>query len=530
MSVAFAPAPRRPELERLARVLASPRVRDGALLERDESMRAQVCVVGSGAGGATVASELVRRGHSVVLLEEGAWRTGRDFTGDADEMAEMLLPGGAATRTADELALSIPTGRCVGGTTVMGYGTSQRVPDAVLEAWEREHGVSGLGARDLEAYFARAEQELGVAPVPEAFVGRNASLLARGAEVLGHEGGRVARSVSGCLATGVCDRGCPQDAQLGMHVLTVPRAVDAGAIVYTHARADKLLLSGARAFGVQASLLRADGVPTGRTLRVVCDRVVVACGALASPALLLRSGIVPRSGQLGRNLHLQPAVRVLASFPDEVRAFEEVPQAYEVGRTLADGIVVHGLPAPLATLARALPQVGRTKKAILARYARLAALAARVADDGNGSVELRRDGTPVVKYRLTDADRRRLLHGASLAAELLFAAGADEVYPALRHTQVLRSAAEAEALREADVAELDVAVVAHHPLGTARMADDKQQGVTNAYGAVHDVQDLYVVDASLLPTATTVAPQTTIVALALRIAEHISDSVGAPLA
>lgn len=529
MSVAPFSAPLRPELERLARVLGSSRVRDGALLERDESMRAQVCVIGSGAGGATVACELARRGHSVVLLEEGAYRTGRDFTGDADAMAKLLLPGGAATRTDDAIALTIPTGRCVGGTSVLGYGTSQRLPDAVLEAWERDHGISGLGKRELAPYYERAERELGASLVPDAFVGRNASLLQHGAQVLGHAGTRVARTVSGCMATGVCDRGCPQDAQHGMHVLTVPRAVELGATLYTRARADKLLLSGSRVFGVQASLLREDGTPTGRTLRVLSDRVVVACGALATPALLLRSGITSTSGQLGRNLRVQPAVRVLGVFPGEVRAVDEVPQTYEVAQLIDDGIVVHGLPAPLATLARALPQVGRAHKAILARHARLGALAARIADAGDGNVAVRGDGTPVVHYRQGDDDRRRLLRAVSLAAELLLAAGAEEVYPALRDQPVVRDPAAAMALREADLGALDVDLVAHHPMGTARMGDDRQKSVTSVHGAVHDVQDLHVVDASLLPSATVVAPQTTIVALALRIAEHVSDSVGAPL-
>jgi choline dehydrogenase-like flavoprotein len=368
-----------------------------------------------------------------------------------------------------------------------------------------------------------------VALVPDAQIGRNASLLEHGARTLGHSGARVARAASGCLATGVCDRGCPQDAQLGMHVITVPRAVEAGAVLYTRARADKLLVSGARVFGVRAQLLGRDGVPTGRTLRVLSDRVVVACGALATPALLLRSGLGGSSGQLGRNLRLQPAVRVLGSFAGEVRAFEEVPQTYEVGQLLDDGIAIHGLPAPLATLALALPQVGRAHKAILARYARLGALAARVADGGSGSITLQRDGRAVVEYQLSAVDRRRLLHATALAAELLFAAGADEVYPALRGHAVLRDPAEAAALREADLAALDVDLVAHHPMGTARMADDRQKGVASSHGAVHDVQDLHVVDASVLPTATAVAPQTTIVALALRVAEHVSDSVGAPL-
>src|SRR5690606_33164752 len=108
--------------------------------------------------------------------------------------------------------------------------------------------------------------------------------------------------------------------------------------------------------------------------------------------------------------------------------------------------------------------------------------------------ELRRDGTTIVKYQLSDGDRRRLLRATSLAAEVLFAAGAEEVYPALRHRAVLRDVGDAAALREADLSELDVELVAHHPMGTARMADDRTRGVTGASGAVHELQDLYVVD------------------------------------
>lgn len=528
MSVAFAPPPRRPELERLERVLGSSRVRDGARLEHDESMRAQVCVVGSGAGGATVACELARRGHKVIVLEEGGYWTGRDFTGDV-ESTRLLSPGDATVRTAGVAAIAVPTARCVGGTTAMSYGTSQRVPESVLTRWEREHGVSGLGVRDLAPYYARAEDELGVTPVEDPQLGRNAALLERGAHALGHAGARLRRAARGCLATGVCDRGCPQDAQLGMHVVTMPRAVEAGAILYTRARAEELLVSGTRVFGVRASLVGADGVPTGRTLRVVADRVVVACGALATPRLLARSGLGGGSGQLGRNLHLQPAVRVLGAFDDQVRAFAEVPQGYEVEQFLDDGIAIHTEPAPLATLARTWPAVGRAHKAMLARYAHLGAVVARIADAGSGTMRFGRKGAVDVEYRLADDDRRCLVRAVSLAAEVLFAAGAREVYPALRGRPVLRDLDEAIALRDLAVGDLDLDLVAHHPMGTARMADDKQKGVTSVVGAVHDAQDVYVVDASLLPGATAVAPQTTIIALALRIAEHLSDAIGAPL-
>lgn len=492
-------------------------------------MRAQVCVVGSGAGGATVACELARRGHSVVLLEEGAYLHGAHFTGDPDDTARLVLRDGAVARAAGPAAIQVPTARCVGGTTVLGAGTMQRVPESVLTAWEREHGVGGLGVRDLAPYYARVEDELSVTAVPDVLFGRNAMLLERGAHALGHAGARLRRAAVGCMATGVCDRGCPQDAQLGMHVATVPRALELGAIVYVRSRAEKLLLSGARVFGVEATLLDERGVASGRRLRVVADRVVVAAGALATPALLARSGVANGSGQLGRNLHVQPAARVVGLFPEDVHGFAEVPQTYEVEQFVDEGIVIHGELPPPAVLARALPSVGRLPRTILERYPRLGGVVARIADRASGTVRVRRDGRALAEYR-TDADDRRLLVRAMAhAAELLFAAGASEVYPALRTHPVLRSIDEAIALRDADAGELDVVVAGHHAMGTARMADDAKIGVTSAHGAVHGVQDLYVADASLLPTATTVAPQATIIALALRIAEHISADVGAPL-
>jgi len=508
---------------------ALPRVRDGALCEKDESMRAQVCVVGSGAGGATIACELARRGHSVILLEEGTYRTGRDFTGDPVAMAALLQRNRGLTATAGPLVIPIPLGRCVGGTSVIGAGTSHRVPDAVLERWASEHGVSGLGARELRPYYERAEQELGVAAVPDALYGRNGALLERGAAQLGHAGARVRRAAPGCLSTGVCEQGCPQDAKQGMHVSYVPRALAAGAILYTHTRADQLLLSNGRVFGVKASFLGNDDAPTGRALRVVADRVVVACGALLTPALLARSGVGGGSGQLGGNLRIHPSARVTARFADEVRGWAEVPQSFAVSQFLDEGIAIESHFVQPTELALGLSAVGSAHAAIMARYPHLGSLLVQIGDEASGTVRAGRRGFPLVRYQLAPVDGRRLLRGIALAAEMLFAAGAVEVYPALRRRPVLRSVDEAIALRDADAADDGLDLVAHHPMGTARMADDKQRGVTSAFGEVHDVRDLYVVDASLFPGSTTVAPQTTIVALALRTAQHVSDDLGAPL-
>jgi choline dehydrogenase-like flavoprotein len=522
-------AERRREVERLLSVVSSPHVRDGAAQQQDQSLRAQVCVVGSGAGGATIARELARRGHSVVLLEEGAYRTGRDFGDAPSAMLRALYRDGGSTGTSGRLAIPIPLGRCVGGTTTIGWGSLERAPDDVLRSWEADEGVSGVGPGDLARHFSRAESELGAEPVPDEHFGRNGSLLERGAAMLGHAGTRVARGVRGCLATGVCSLGCPQDAKQAMHVSYVPAALGAGAKLYTRTRAERLLLSHGRVFGVQARFLDDDDRPTPFGLRVIADRVVVACGALLTPAFLERSGVKSESSLLGRNLRIHPALRVVARFPDEVRAWAEVPQSYAVRQFAEDGIAIQNSVEPPSITANGLPMLGMAHKEVMARYPHLASCSVVVADQAGGTVRAGRRSFPEVTYALHEVDRRKLLRGASLAAEMLFAAGAIEVYPAIHSRPVLRSADEAVALRDADVREHDLMLEAFCPSGTARMADDAKQGATSAMGEVHGTRDLFVVDASLFPSSCRAAPQLTIVALAMRIGEWLSDELGAPL-
>jgi len=514
---------------RLARAASAARIRDGALRGSDEAMRAQVCVVGTGAGGATVAYELARRGHSVVVLEEGAYRTGREMSGDPDAMRRLLYRAGGALRTADPHEVALALGRTVGGTTAIQYGTAQRAPDDVLRAWDAEHGVPGFGPGDLRPRFERAERELGVAPVPEEHVARGNALLERGAGALGYAGARLARAARGCIGTGVCALGCPQDAAVGMHATYVPAALGQGAVLYVRTRAERLLLADGRAYGVTACFLDEGDRPTGRKLRVVADRVVVAAGALATPVFLQRSGVAGGE-HLGRNLRVQPVARVAARFPDEVRGWEGVPQAYEVSELSADGIRVQGQFLPPALAAAALPGVGGAHADALSRFAHLAWCDVLVADgSSSGTVAAARDGSPIVRYHASETDRRRMIRGIALAAEVLLAAGAEAVFPPLLSHRVVRTPEEAASLREADVADGELRYAALHPMGTARMAEDPQRGVTSATGEVHGTRDLHVVDASLLPAPLGVQPALTIVALALQIAEHLSGEIGAPL-
>jgi choline dehydrogenase-like flavoprotein len=498
---------------------------DGAAIDRDRNVRTQVCVIGSGAGGAVVAKELAEAGVEVCVLEEGAYYRGKDFTGRPREMLELLYRNRGLTGTVGGLTIPIPLGKCVGGTTTINSGSCYRAPDYVLDAWQREHGVAETDEAHLRPYFERVERELNVHPVPDAVYGNNSRVVERGAAALGFAGARIPRNEKGCLGTGVCAFGCPQDAKQAMHVSYVPKALAAGASLFTRCRVDRILVADGTAFGVIASCLDATDRASGRQVRVLADRVVVAAGALLTPALLERSGVPDPSGGRGRNLHIHPATRVGALFDEEVRGWEEVPQAYNVHEFTREGIFIQGQFVPPSMEAPVLPGIGAAHQELMRQYPHLASFGALISDVSEGRVRARGRGWPLVTYRMVPEDVRKLTRAISLTAQIFFAGGARAVFSGIAAHPVLHHADEARALLAARLKPSGIEMMAFHPQGTCRMGGDPARAVTDAYGGYHGTRNLVVADASLFPSSCKVNPQMTIMALATRIAAKIADEL-----
>jgi len=489
---------------------------------RDLRVECAVVIVGSGAGGATMAAELADAGVDVVMVEEGGYHPTESFTAQTGRALRTLYRDAGVGVALGRPPVLFSEGRCVGGSTVVNGGMSWRTPARVLQRWASEEAVAAISEREMEPYFARVESRISVALQDPETIGHNMRLLKAGADAKSWRIIPNLRNQLHCAGTSNCTNGCPTGAKRSMLVTSIPRALRRGARLFADCRVERITRSAGAVTGIEGRFARPGG-RRGPRLIVRASVVVVAGGAVQTPALLARSGLRSASGQLGRNLTMHPNAKVIAFFDEEVTGWEGVHQAYQVREFADDGILLTAVNVPPSLVAMTLPAHGRELGELMAGYNHMMTAGCLIEDTGSGRVRSIPGLGPQVFYQLNDCDVDRVIRGVALSAELMFAAGARRVLlpfagaPEVRDPEALRDAIARPAARRS----LELFTV--HLMGTARMSEDPRRGVTDSFGAFHGVPGLYVADASLFPGPIGVNPMETILALATRNAHRLIE-------
>ncbi len=488
----------------------------------DVSLSCDVVVVGSGAGGSVVATELAESGLDVVVLEEGPNVAAKEYaTMRPSESLRHMFRDGAlsiAIGLGDTPAINLTMGRCVGGSSVLTGGVCFRTPESVLDHWSKELGLSDITPSAVEPFFERVEKIVHVEEVPVDMRSRSTELFVIGAEKRGFDMRPMRRNTKGCNGCGRCNFGCPHGAKLSVDVSYLPRAVERGARVLSHCLVERVVIANGRATGVEGRLLNRPGAKPGDRLDVRAKRVVVACGAWHTPLLLRRSGI--RNRHLGKNLTLHPGFRMLARFEDPVRGWRGALQS--VWSPSVDGVTLTALFVPVGVLGATMPGVGVEHTSAAARIAHLAMFGGALHDDPGGTIHRGLGREPIVTYRMSKRDRARIPVLVREMAECFFEAGALEVFPPVLG---LRGQSRDE-FRKLDLDRVPGSRFecgSQHPLGSAQMGRSASEGVVDTNGKVFGVEELFVADGSITPTSLGVNPQLSIMTFATRIAWRMRD-------
>jgi choline dehydrogenase-like flavoprotein len=491
--------------------------------DRDRLEICDVVVVGSGAGGAVIGKELAEAGFRVVILEEGDYFKRDDFAGPPVQRFMRMCYAAGSTATFGKSRIPVPIGRTVGGTTTVNSGSCFRAPRKILDSWAEENDFAGLDYDSMDRHFHRVESTLSVRPVPWELLGPNGWLAHYGAAKLKLTGGPITRNIKSCHGTGQCVFGCPTDAKQAMHVSYLPRAVRSGAKLYCRTKAERIVIDRGKAAGIKARFLGEDDREEGR-LEVKAPIVVIACGAIGTPLLLQKNRIGRSSGQVGENLTIHPAVGIAGWFSEPVYGWRGTLQPYYIDSLLeTNGVMIEATNSVPSVSANLVPGFGLPAKQMLAGFAHMASLGLLVADTSRGRVRRLRRGEPRISYRINEQDTANLYIGLALAAEVLLAAGAFSVSAGIPGLEAISDASGIEELRRGKGPSA-LKLSAYHPAGTARMGSDPSTSVVDGWLQSHEVPGMYISDASVFPGCLGVNPQMTIMALATRTAERISES------
>jgi len=503
----------------------------------DLELRADVCVVGSGAGGSVIAAELAMAGLSVVVLEEGGYHTESDFAHLELKAYQDLYWRRGPTPTFDA-NVTLMAGATLGGGTVVNWTNCVRTPDWVRREWAQEYGLEGVDGPEFDEHLDAVNARIGVTadcselnPAQERVAG--------GCDLLGWKYKRTVRNTDPTTyspqTAGYMGFGDQSGSKRSADKTWLVDAAKAGAKILARTRAIEILRESGRAAGVHAEY---HDPLTGTRAKVTvrAPRVVVAAGSLESPALLLRSGIGGRAA--GDYLRLHPCAVVVAVHAGDVRNWWGAPHAMICDEFANPpggyGFLIEGSHYAPALGAAATPWTsGRAHKELMADTKRAVTTIGLVRDRGYGRVTLGEQGEARVTYAVTDpvdvANFRKALHAQ---LRLGHAAGASAMYvvapglPRWRYGDDL--AAFAAALEQLPIGAGGIGPFSAHQMGTCRMGPDPATSVANVRGELHDTPGVWIGDGSAFPTPSGGNPMISIMALARRTAAAIAASARTP--
>jgi choline dehydrogenase-like flavoprotein len=469
-------------------------------------------VIGSGAGGAVAFRELAQAGKDVLLVEEGkAWEQ-KDFNTPVSELTQKLYRGGGVTPFLGKPAIGFGEGVALGGTTVINGGLLWRTPEWILDEWHQNNKIDGYSMDELSPYFDEIERSLSV----DDELGIDgfdfdSQLIEQSAIDLGWKVVPVPRATKNCSRRNQCGTGCPSGAKQSVDKTYIKSGIKSGGRVSTRVKIVKLNKQNR----VIKSAIGQDMV-SGDKVLFRFKTVFLAAGAINTPLLLKKSRL---SAIAGNKLQFHLNLKVFAKFPDIINANKGTIFTRQVQEFEQEGLLIMGTNFSPPYLATALAHLDNNQfNKYFGMYKNSAVYTPMIKPIGSARIHSVL-GDKIITHQLDQVhDLEKLRKALVVTSKLLFNAGAEVVILPLENCKPVKNYLEAtNVIAQAEIKQFQLLSV--HAMSSCAMGI-KDNSVCSLDGRVRGLKNLYVCDASILPSNIGESPQETIMAFSHLIVDR----------
>ncbi len=536
-SVGYVPfSERKDKSERLKK---SPLVKSPELSvksEKDvkgETIEGDVVIIGSGAAASILAKGLVENGRKVLMIERGNHEIPETFNENEMEMVSRLFQDGAI-QAARDFRFTVFQGSCVGGSTVLNNAVCFKMPESVLDKWNKDFGT-GLNKTEVMKSMDRAWDMVGINHLfgdkdtingkEKVRLNPGGYLFKEGCKKLGYDSppnitDSVNANISGCLGCGYCNIGCQYNKKLSMLTTILPEIQKKygkeSLEIIAGCEAVKLNKNGSGISNVECSF------NSGRKIKVYGKTFVVSAGAISSSILLLKSKL--GINNVGMNLSFNVGSQLTAAYSYKIDSYDGLQISHYMKISPDTGYIMESWFNPPMFQSTAMPGWFEDHYNNMKRYDRLACVGILAGSESNAKVRIAGLTGREIDYTPTKKDFQTLLAGLELAGEIMFASGAESVMPNSFKYYEFRNIDELKRLKEVIKDPSEITLGTGHPQGGNIIGSNPEKGVVNPEFKAFGYNNLFVCDASVFPTSLGVNPQLTVMGLADYAVQFIKEN------
>lgn len=514
----------------------SGRVYEWKNLGDSRTVKADVVIVGTGCGGATLAYELSKNGKKVIMIEEGGYyHTGTFDNHELNMAGKVSAERNMATDATG--TINLVYGKNVGGASVHYWADSYRTPDDRLKLWKKTYGVQGHSPEDLNPYWKELDETLNVHPAKEEYYNKMNQLVRKACKSLSWEGNPVPQARKNCQKSGHCMQGCMYGAKQSQLVTHIPKAMSLGTDIYADCKAVRLELKGDKVEFLEAVMIdRPSGKESNIVLKFEAPIFAISAGGFGSSTFLLKNGWKKKLPALGEYLAINPSPFIHAFYEELIIQWRNIPSAFGVeefrlarfkedGGYIEGGFLIMANQLQPGSLAALIPGFGVEHREIMKQLPHIGGTIGWIDDVPSelGNISVSASGKRTITYNFGKLTKEFLKDCIRKQAQLNFSAGAKWILlPDLKRTKIF-SEKEIDKINLLELNPASMMMAAPHPAGGCRMGQDPFTSVVDWRHRVHGLKNLYVSDSSVFPTGVSVDPSYTIMAFSKQAAKFILE-------